>query len=167
MQIIDFNHVHFHILSFHLPVSVGPVLSPNNLSLVSYLFNVCVHVDLCSGCVQIYLLMCAGALGGQRLVKTLELFFRCCLHHVFWDGVCHWLRVYQVGKAGWTASPRDPPICAFLGQEDKCMPAQIWLCVCVFWRLNSGPHACTAGASLTAPSQLPSSLSFKCKFCIS
>lgn len=120
-------------LSFYLPVSVGLILSPNNLSLISYLFNVCVcvHVHLWSGCVQIYLLMHAGPLGGQRLVKTFELFFRCCLHHVFWDGVCHWLRVYQVGKAGRIVSPRDPPICASPGQEDKCVPPQIWLCVCV------------------------------------
>lgn len=34
-------------LSFYLPVSVGPILSPNNLSLISYLFNVCVCMFIC------------------------------------------------------------------------------------------------------------------------
>lgn len=153
-------------LSFHLPVSVGPVLSPN-LSLISYLVNVCVCMLICVQGVCRYICSCMqGHLEFRGWLKPLELFLTCCLHHVCWNGVCHWLRVYQVGKAGWTASPRDPPICASPGQEDKCVPPQIWLCVCVL-ETDLRSSCLHSGASLTEPSQLPSRLSFKCKFCIS
>lgn len=153
-------------LAFYFPVPVGPILSPNNLSLFSCPFNVCVHVRLCSGCVQLYLLMCTGALGGQRLVKASgivpQMLSPSC--------VLKWglsLALSLPSEQGWLnrESQRSTYVCLSCPRGQEC--AITHLALCVFWRLNSVPHAGKASAWLTEPSQQPSRLSFKCKFCIS
>lgn len=126
----------------------------------------CMSTFIRSGYMKISVQCIQGHLEARGWPQPLELFFRCCLHPVFWDGVCHWLRAHQVDKACWRKSPGDMPICASPCWEDSvCHHATDPLYV--FWRLSSWPPCCTASVPQMGPDLQPSCLSFKCKLCIS
>lgn len=118
-------------LAFYFPVPIGPILSPNNLSLFSYPFNVCVHVRLCPGCVQIYLLMRAGALGGQRLVKTSGIVFQMLSPSCVLKWGLSLASSLPSGQGRLNSeSPRSTYVCLSWPRGQECATAHLALCVC-------------------------------------